>query len=407
MTPMKVSRARMTDGERRFYEASMLSEDDKTVLNSLLKQAQGPNSGAKRAIRELRREYSIDEGIGDEFLVPLLNVRTERLKLRARLGISREEEERMFLDPFSGRTRTELGRESIARAFRQIDTWVRSNAKSPIRDSIQQEIEYLEHLLRLERLGGKEGYLLVPGLLNERRQATMRGLNSVTKPLGVDHVYGYNDILGVELDREIASRMRGQRQVNVLDGGCGHARMFEDLVGILDKEFGGHMVADAAGERVLLFGNGSRLKLVGVSRVMYKHPDYVNYSVGDIERIGLKGPFDEIVDVYGAFMYTPRKKELVEEVYHPLLRKEGAGGVRGVARILASSMEIRRRDGVQKAVEDIVDGVSFSGGDRILVVSGVSGRLTMPIKRRTASVADDAGIIDAEYEYTADGRKRG
>ncbi|MFH1402840.1 MAG: hypothetical protein ABIH11_01055 [Candidatus Altiarchaeota archaeon] len=377
---------RLTPNQIRLVRASRFSREDERRLDELLKGPlpDDPNRGL--IADGLRSEYGL-QGVDDGVLAPLVRLRVMRQGLRGRLGVSAQDEEglREFIRVEPG----EIDKyEDFAQSLRnmvriqegigsRIGEWLDGRVDERVESACKSEIEGIKFLTFIENLGGVGEYHKVPGIITETVQTGNRFLSDI---IGFT---GYNTLLDTDLTERIKKRFEGQRQVNILDSGCGKGSALAELVQNLDKEWGGHTVLDEGGEKIVLFRNGKRLKLVGVSRLEYKpHQDYINYVVSDINQAPLKGPFDEIWDVYGPLTYILEKKELLEK-YYRLLRKDGDGGEAGAVRIATNEMIILPPN-LNKPLEELnSDDVEAGGRELSRRVDGFELKV---IRRRSLAI---------------------
>ncbi len=385
--------------QKKLIRAARFARGDMELLDAMLKGA-APRADIKPLEAGLLEDYPTLRGTGRLGLDDIAKVRMERMRLQAGLGVSAEEERGLqkVIDAIPNGLAYQRRIEAAARE------WIRGKTSPFTREILLTEYMRLKAIQFVENAGGLGEVYKAPGMLLDGtgKHLTNRRLSDDTA-FGQGDV-GYDSLLATDLASHVSSRLLSMGRADLLDFGCGEAGAYGELVVNLSGRLGGFKAVAEGGLKAVRFGNGSVLTLTGVSRKRYRHPDYVNYIVGDASDMDLRGEYDEVWDVYGPVTFLADKKGLVEEKYYPLLRREPAGNARIVAAgfgLLGHDGRRIRLDRLQGAVEGLKSTVNRNGRD-VLAIRRTSEELKLPIQEVAVEVpSDGSGIVITTYRLRA------
>ncbi len=327
--------------EKELLAKARWRREQKRELDRLVSDVGVKKQGDGRTASQLRSEYGLKD-LGDDELKPLVNLRRRKTQLMKDTGVEGGEQLQKLV-------------ESLQEVHELFLYWRKSVKR--VRDFMQKRVEEgvvkpavreASHILLLgfiKDVGGVEEFHKVPSLVRERGQITSRGLYDFIDSRGKERP-GYNSLLGAQLQDVVAERLKNTGRVDVLDLGCGECKAFRDLASRLRKEFGPYETVDSGEGKLLRFSDGVALRMVGISRRDYAHPDYVNFIEADIDDADITGRFDEIWDAYGPFTYAPGKVSLLQNRIYPLLKREGT------ARMTSETLRIVGEDRTLRRLED-------------------------------------------------------
>jgi hypothetical protein len=325
---------------RKYVRAALLTPSEKKEVDDMLKPSRTPVKD-KGEFMEVIAEYPELSDGDEKSLDRVIRLRQKRKQLTKELGLTKSDEEMIFgfrrmyspLYEFTERVKD-----------RYLDK-ILDNVSDASLFACDDEIERVRLLMFVKKIGGIKKFYPLLGELSEDSQMHCRCLRTTKTPTG-KILYGYDHLFNLNLADAVTQRILASGEAKILDAGCGDAKAFGELLAELTQTFGGYEITqDGAGDKLIKFARGEKLKLVGVSRRKFHSPPFVNYHVCEISDFKTSERFDEIWDVCGPFIYSADKKALITEVYYPLLQKASSRGSPGTMRILAENLRLRNPDG--------------------------------------------------------------